>query len=104
MLVTLPILLLLLDVWPLRRFACSTRDAARLVREKWAFLIPTLAAIAMTIVDQRRIGALSTLEALPAAKRLANATVSYAAYLGKMAWPARLAVFYPCRNTCRGQP
>jgi Tfp pilus assembly protein PilF len=32
---------------------------------------------------------------LPLSLRLENAAVSYVAYIGKMLWPAKLAVFYP---------
>jgi tetratricopeptide (TPR) repeat protein len=35
------------------------------------------------------------LEAFPPAARLGNALLAYAAYLGKMLWPMRLAVYYP---------
>src|SRR5688500_12214827 len=91
MVVTLPFVLLLLDAWPLKR----PRRWAHLVREK----IPLFALVAissvLTFLAQRSSGAVSSLEALPLQIRLANATLSYVRYLGKMFWPDVLAVFYP---------
>jgi len=40
-------------------------------------------------------GAIAPLENVPLSLRIGNAVVAYAAYLGKMIYPARLAVLYP---------
>ena len=96
MLVTLPALLVLLDYWPLGRSA--TVPLSRRVTEKLPLLLPVLGAAVMTLVDQGRIGALSSLDALPLSARLANAVVSYVAYLEKAVWPVRLTLFYPYRE------
>jgi protein O-mannosyl-transferase len=100
MLITLPLVLLLLDYWPLRRFSTENQDSRikvslRLVREKLPFFALAIACSVLTYWGQKRIGALA-LEAGPAFEtRVANAVVSYATYLGKTLWPSHLAVFYP---------
>jgi tetratricopeptide (TPR) repeat protein len=99
MLVTLPLVLLLLDVWPLERLprgapAAEIRRAfGRLLREKLPFFLAALAAGVVTLFTQRE--AMFPLAALPPAQRAANALLAYAAYLGDTLWPRGLAVFYP---------
>ena len=90
MLVTLPLVLLLLDRWPLRR-----GTSLRLVVEKLPLLALAAAAGVMEMVAAQRAGAVGHLARFPLEARLANALVSYARYLGKTLWPSRLAVFYP---------
>jgi hypothetical protein len=92
MLVTLPITLLLLDVWPLARGA---RGFGRLVAEKLPLLALSLAASAVTLWTQHGAGAVQELATRGLGDRVATALVNYGLYLGKLAWPARLAVFYP---------
>ena len=91
MLVSAPVLLLLLDRWPLRR----SEPLARLVLEKIPFFLAAAASSAVTIVAQRAGGAVTTLAGLPLSSRIANAVVSYAGYLGKTVWPSSLAAAYP---------
>jgi protein O-mannosyl-transferase len=95
MAVSLPFALLLVDAWPLGRV--GRVPFARLVLEKAPFLALAAGSAAVTVVAQRSVGAVHSLGSLPLAPRLANALVSYVAYLGKLAWPAGLAVFYPFR-------
>jgi tetratricopeptide (TPR) repeat protein len=92
--VTLPVLLLLLDYWPLARFA-SGSSLARLCVEKVPLALVSVASAVVTYIGQQRTGTVSGFEALPIGARLANAVVSYAAYLRKTVWPADLAAFYP---------
>ena len=99
MLVTLPLVLLLLDVWPLERLPRGApaaelwRALGRLLREKLPFFFAALAAGVVTLFTQRE--AMFPLAALPLAQRAANALLAYAAYLGDTFWPRGLAVFYP---------
>lgn len=101
--VTLPLVLVLLDVWPLRRIAIGPEHAGgrrgRLVRhlfwEKLPFYVLAIAMSIATYALQKHGGAVRTLEEVPARARLANAPVSALDYIAKMVWPARLAVFYP---------
>ena len=108
MLVTLPLLLLLLDFWPLGRLALGPNppdsseprrdwrsDAVRLVLEKLPLLGLSAGSSIVTFVAQRRGGAVMGLERLPLKLRASNALVSYVAYISKMLWPVRLAAFYP---------
>jgi len=108
MLVTLPFVLLLLDFWPLGRMSQEPDPAGRwapsrnwratvvpLVWEKLPLLALAVASSIVTFVVQRRGGSVVSLDAIPLNLRLANALVSYVAYIGKMLWPARLAVLYP---------
>jgi tetratricopeptide (TPR) repeat protein len=105
MLVTLPFVLLLLDVWPLGRWprpglaADRPRFPARrpgiLLLEKVPMLVLAAASSVLAVTAQHVGGSVSTFVSVPLGMRLANAVVSYAAYLGKGLWPARLAYFYP---------
>jgi tetratricopeptide (TPR) repeat protein len=95
MLVTLPIVLLLLDFWPLRRI--GGRGARWVLREKIPLLALSLAVGAATFLVQQRSHYVMPLGLIPLSQRLGNALVSYAAYLGDWFWPASLAVFYPFR-------
>lgn len=98
MLVTLPVVLLLLDVWPLRRIGLVPRDRSviyRLFTEKIPLLALSVAASFATFFVQRSGGAVLTFDTVPLTARLGNAFVSYCIYLLQMVWPVRLAVFYP---------
>jgi Flp pilus assembly protein TadD len=94
MLVTLPFVLLLLDYWPLKRFAVPSA-AGRLVVEKIPFLALSSVVCVMTWMMQQTAGATNTLAMVPLSLRIENAFVSGAHYLGKIFWPEKLAVFYP---------
>jgi tetratricopeptide (TPR) repeat protein len=97
MLVTVPFTLLLLDYWPLGRWSADTqgRTALRLIREKLPLFLLSAAASVVTLVAQRSARALGTLDSYSLSDRLANAAVSYSAYLWKAIWPVSLAVHYP---------
>jgi tetratricopeptide (TPR) repeat protein len=106
MLVTLPFVLLLLDLWPLRRMSATPRtgsgDGLRkgstllsLILEKWPFLMLAAASSTATFIAQRSGGAVRSLEEWPLDVRIGNALVSYVAYLGRALVPRDLAVFYP---------
>jgi hypothetical protein len=94
MLVTAPLVLLLLDAWPLGRWR-EARAGAGLLLEKLPLLALALCAAAVAVWSQRRGGSLYTLDVIPLAERLANAPVAVLRYVGSFAWPARLAFFYP---------
>jgi Flp pilus assembly protein TadD len=99
MLVTLPCVLLLLDVWPLRRWQPgqpqSAAVAGRLLLEKAPLFALAAVSSAITFWAQRRGGAVASLEVFPLDVRLGNAVVAYVRYLWLMLWPSSLAVFYP---------
>jgi len=105
MLVTLPLVFLLLDFWPLDRIrwgerseeerasSCPRRSIGFLIAEKLPLLAICAASSVATLHAQNR-GILST-ETLPLLSRLANAVVAYVRYLGKAVWPADLTMHYP---------
>lgn len=93
MLVTLPLLLFLIDYWPLARNPNGMSGWWKSIAEKVPlFFLSLLAAIA-TLIAQRTTVNYS--EDLPVTWRIGNALLSYVAYIGQMIWPAKLAVFYP---------
>ncbi len=120
MLVTLPLVLLLLDYWPLGRWPQKSPAPAKKSRSKksrsqksgsqksepgvplgrliWE-KIPLLALAAIfsvvTIYAQKEEGALAPLAYIPFSGRLPNVLVAYVIYLVKMIYPSGLAVFYP---------
>ncbi len=101
MLVTLPLLLLLLDYWPLGRFtaaesgppgarrAPAARRLGWLLLEKLPLLVMAAASCVVTLIAQR--GAMME---LPLTFRAKNAVVSLAAYLGKFFYPTGLTHRY----------
>jgi protein O-mannosyl-transferase len=96
MLVSLPLVLLLMDIWPLGRATIakdSARVWARLIAEKLPLLALAAASSLLTVVAQRY--ALMELSEVPASLRVTNAVASYAAYIVKMFWPAELVAIYP---------
>lgn len=96
MLVTLPCVLLLLDVWPLDRLASpAPRPWLRLLAEKLPFFALAAASCVLTTHAQAAGGAVKSLEDYTLVGRLANALLAYSQYLGKLFWPVDLAVLYP---------
>jgi tetratricopeptide (TPR) repeat protein len=89
MLVSLPLVLLLLDYWPLQR----KLPFARLLIEKLPMLALSVAAGLATIFAQS--SNIGSLESYSFPMRLANAAVSCAIYLRQMIYPAGLGLFYP---------
>jgi len=98
MLVTVPFVLLLLDVWPLRRFGetgLQWAAAKPLLLEKIPFVLLALPAGLMAVFAQDRGTALASLELVPLDMRLSSAAVGAVTYLWKTIWPVELAVHYP---------
>lgn len=98
MVVTLPLLMLFLDAWPLGRVRLgesTARDWWALVEEKFVFLLLAGVVGGITVWAQATSGAVEPLAASPLSFRVANACVAYAMYLRDLVWPRALAVFYP---------
>jgi tetratricopeptide (TPR) repeat protein len=97
MLVTLPLVMLLLDYWPLQRFAARDRRSAfrRLILEKVPFFLFAFIVGSITFTTHRNLGALTSLTASPLSGRLSNALVAFVCYLGHTFWPLKLALPYP---------
>jgi tetratricopeptide (TPR) repeat protein len=102
MLVTLPIVLLLLDRWPLERTVTAGRHKGeavsllRLAAEKLPLL--AMAAISAIVTIDAQRGATSTLDAVGLPARLTNAAISCWRYIEQMLLPIKLAVLYPYVN------
>jgi tetratricopeptide (TPR) repeat protein len=97
MLVTLPFVLLLLDVWPLRRFEItgigSARNWRKVVLEKIPFFVLSAISAALTMFFQK--GAATANAGIALMPRIENAITSYLRYLGKFFWPTKLSILYP---------
>jgi protein O-mannosyl-transferase len=111
MLVSAPVILLLLDYWPLRRFeqlfltnerakVAKSGDQWRVTRELFLEKVPLLAissgSCVITFILQKR--ATGAIPPLPFLWRIQNAVATYVIYVWETLWPARLAVFYPHPN------
>lgn len=89
MLVTLPVVLLLVDRWPLGR----ELPTGRLIIEKLPLVAMSVASCMVTLAAQKQ--AMYSPEAKVTAVTLANAVVSYGRYIWQMLWPAKLSIYYP---------
>lgn len=106
MLVTLPVIMLLLDFWPLNRFRHEKSLLPQppwlsgpsvwlpLVKEKIPFFVCSLGASIVTIYAQHKGGAIRGIDSLPLWLRIENATTAYVKYIVKMIWPRNLAAYY----------
>ncbi|MGA2243229.1 MAG: tetratricopeptide repeat protein [Verrucomicrobiota bacterium] len=113
MLVTLPVILLLLDFWPLGRVTGDgwrvagadsgvTPHASRLMPqishllfEKVPFLVLSLASSIVTFWAQHTGGSVVSVENMSWLVRVFHPLAAYTAYIGKTFWPENLAIFYP---------
>jgi tetratricopeptide (TPR) repeat protein len=99
MLVTLPVVLLALDYWPLNRLVPSgdgTRNAPgprKLVLEKLPLLALAAASSLATLFAQK--AALQPLATVSLMVRIGNALISCVVYLYQAFWPSCLAALYP---------
>ena len=113
-LVTVPLLLLLLDYWPLDRLrpAAGARPTAkegssfarlpvvwRLLAEKVPLLALAAADCAIVLSTHLSLRSKYSAERLALPTRLANAVVSYAAYLGQSLCPINLSPYYSHQGT-----
>ena len=99
MLVTLPIILLLLDYWPLNRMMTADKRQPRFNRrvliEKLPMCAMSVGSCVITYIAQQRGGAMEEGRAFSFGARAANAVTGYSVYMLKTVWPAKLALLYP---------
>ena len=97
MAVSLPLVLLLLDFWPLGRLKrpLIDRHSLRLGMEKIPLVVIASLVSLVAVIDQQRHGAMGDNVLYPLSIRLGNAVISYAAYLGQTFVPCGLSIFYP---------
>ena len=90
--VTLPVIMILLDYWPLGRFELRKSDLILWqLREKIPFFVLSAVFSIITLYAQHK----PSQEYLPLGSRLANDPVSFMIYLEKTFVPNHMAVFYP---------
>src|ERR1017187_9065913 len=98
MAVTLPFVVLLLDVWPLKRMASGkwrVTEWKPLVLEKIPFFALMILFCAVTYWVQHDYAAMTPWDKLGLAPRAAHALSSYLAYPAQLFWPLNLAAIYP---------
>jgi protein O-mannosyl-transferase len=112
MLVTLPLVLLLWDYWPLRRWTPPGAAAAKIGQPVGNFVYPRVSLkrlvwekiplfmlvvlFSLVAVSAQKAGAMVvSLADIPLGPRISNALVAYVSYLGKTVFPLYLAVLYP---------
>lgn len=100
---TLPVALLLLDVYPLRRLRAA-KDSnethvmpRRVISEKLLFAVPAGVAVILAAWAQRQAGAMWSLADHPHGLRIAQAFYGIVFYLWKSVWPANLVPLYEQR-------
>ncbi|HWB58345.1 MAG TPA: tetratricopeptide repeat protein [Chthoniobacteraceae bacterium] len=103
MIVTLPCVLLLLDYWPLGRFAEAEKAGrgemrvfVRLFVEKLPLFALSAASCVQSLIGRTpEAGKVATGLNQSSWLRVENALVSYIIYIGKMFYPVKLAAYYP---------
>lgn len=105
MLVTLPLVLLLTDYWPLgrlrqrpadtdgKRTVSSNASLFSLILEKVPLGLLSVGSSIITFLAQGKGGAISGDSSFM--MNLGNALLSYIKYVIKMVWPSKLSVYYP---------
>jgi tetratricopeptide (TPR) repeat protein len=106
--VTLPLLFLLLDYWPLSRMRGpgnpSGRRLRELVLEKWPYLLVAIGFGVVALLAQREVGITREMASLTLPARIANALFTGVLYPWKLVWPEHLASFYPHPSLPGGTP
>lgn len=98
MVVTLPLVLLAMDLWPLKRLDINqpfVPVVRRLMIEKLPLFALVIVSGLVTFHAQKAGGAVADLDMVHPSMRIANAAIAYSAYIWKTFWPTGLAVIYP---------
>jgi Tfp pilus assembly protein PilF len=101
MAITLPLVLLLLDIWPLKRIEIdasvknAVKNAVPAFIEKLPLLVMAFIGGGIAFFAQRMGGGLGSINEFPVSSRVSNALLSYMKYTGKTIYPKNLTVFYP---------
>ena len=94
MVVTLPVVMILLDYWPLRRFESKKGNLVFWqLKEKIPFFILSAVLVIFTIYTPIKLE--TYIKRFPFSSRIANSLVSFVAYLAKTFWPRDMTAFYP---------
>ncbi len=92
MAVTWPLVALLLDYWPLKRFSTEFK---KVFYEKIPWIALTIFSSVVTLIVQNKSDAVKSFVDFPFTDRLANAVISYWIYIRQSVSPSELTVFYP---------
>ncbi len=103
MAVSFPLVVLLLDRWPLARAAPRARVRRQLLELLPLVALATLGALT-TLWAQARAGATSSLGGLAPELRVLNALATLATYVGQSLWPRALSVYYPHAAHAAAEP
>jgi len=97
MAVTLPVMLVILDIYPFQRFSFrgGIKTQKKVIIEKVPFFFLSLVSSVITIIAQHEGGAVKSLEAYPLSVRIGVAIKGVCFYLAKMVYPIGLSPFYP---------
>ncbi len=97
MAVTLPVILVILDIYPLQRFSLKegVRSQRRVLIEKIPFFFLSMISAVVTVIAQESGGAIQSLEYYPLSHRILVATKALFFYLEKIVLPINLSPFYP---------
>lgn len=101
MAVSIPVLLVILDWWPLGRWAEAQGGRAKvmkLIAEKIPLCILAGLAALLAVFSQVDVGAMGGTVAYPWSARVTNALYALATYVRRTFWPDDLALFYPHTN------
>jgi hypothetical protein len=95
MVITLPVIMILLDYWPLKRFESKKGNLILWqLQEKIPFFTLSAALVIITLYNPNTLDT-TELKQFPLISRIANAPVAFVTYLEKTFLPHDMAVFYP---------
>lgn len=108
MAVTLPVVLLLFDVYPLQRTRLTSNlhaaSLSQLIIEKIPFFIGSALDAWFTVLAQGKSAAIVPLEKVSIALRIVNAFDSVMLYLSKLLMPINLSPLYPLNKQLLDEP
>ncbi len=90
MMVTMPVVMVLLDLWPLGRGISKAT-----LKEKLPFFWLSAGSALVTFVAQKLGGAVQSFGTYGVAIRIENALVTWVIYVVSTVWPVKLAIMYP---------
>jgi Tfp pilus assembly protein PilF/branched-subunit amino acid transport protein AzlD len=94
MVVTLPLIMILLDYWPLKRFESQKKNRILWqLKEKIPFFILSAVLVITTLHNPNNTDV--SAKVFPLSSRITNASVAFITYMEETFWPHDLAVFYP---------
>ncbi len=102
--VSIPLVLVVLDVYPLRRlrgwpWQWVRQEQRRVLLEKHNYILFSVLAVVVGFVGQAQAEAMRTLDQIGLVDRVLIALHANAFYVGKLVWPTHLAPIYPRPET-----